>query len=296
MNKIYFNNWWPGFFNGQDANNIFFFKKLLDHTNLIPFEITMNKEDANILIEAGKPTDGVINKDWKLKINFIGEPVIADHIKYDIILTGSKTPLNVVDLPLSVMYIHGNNYLNQLRKINHDPIIPNKFCCFIVSNPKCEPRNKMFTRLNQVKYVHSAGRHLNNTGGCLGGGWGSQSHISYIKQFKFMICFENTKMETYSTEKIVNAYLGGAIPIYRASEHITNIFNKESMLLLEDDSDEAFNELIKKIIELDSDDNKYKALKRQPIFTQDNIDYWNEHYTLFKLGDKMNKLINNKSN
>ena len=291
MYYIYFHNWWPGFLTKKDANNVGFFEKLLVHTKLKNYQITNDLNIANVLIEAGKPVDGLINNNWKIKINFIGEPVFPDYDKYDILLTGVNRINNIVDLPLSVMYIHGNNFLNTLekRQINR---APSQFCSFIVSNPKCETRNKMFHMLNRYKKVNSAGRHLNNMGKTLPGTWSSSNHFEFISQHKFMICFENTKMETYSTEKIVNAYLGNTIPIYWASEHIKNIFNEESMLFLEDETEESFNKLIDKIIELDTNDEKYMEFINRPVFNEKNKEYWKEHYILEKLGEKIDNLLN----
>ena len=290
MYYLYFHNWWPGFFTKQDANNIDFFKKLLVHTKLKDSQITNDLTIANVIIEAGKPTDGFIDKKWKIKINFIGEPVFPDYDKYDIVLTGVNRIDNIVDLPLSVMYIHGNNLLNLLesRKINR---VPSQFCSFVVSNPKCETRNKMFHILNKYKKVNSAGRYLNNMGRTLPGTWSSSTHFEFISQHKFMICFENTKMETYSTEKIVNAYIGNTIPIYWASDHIKHIFNEESMLFLEDETEESFNKLIEKIIELDTNDEKYMEFVNRPVFNEKNNEYWKQYYTLEKLGEKIDKLI-----
>jgi hypothetical protein len=31
--------------------------------------------------------------------------------------------------------------------------------------------------------------------------------LNFISNYKFIICFENTKFETYLTEKIINPYL-----------------------------------------------------------------------------------------
>ena len=290
MYFIYFHNWWSGFLTKQDANNIGFFEKLLVHTKLKNYQITNDVNIANVIIEAGKPEDGLINRNWKIKINFIGEPAFPDYDKYDIVLTGVNRINNIVDLPLSVMYIHGNNFLNILenRQINR---VPSQFCSFIVSNPKCETRNKMFHMLNQYKKVNSGGRHLNNMGKNLPGTWSSSNHFEFISRHKFMICFENTKMETYSTEKIVNAYLGNTIPIYWASEHIKHIFNEESMLFLEDETEESFNKLIERIIELDTNDEKYMEFINRPVFNEKNKEYWKQYYTLEKLGEKIDSLL-----
>ena len=106
-----------------------------------------------------------------------------------------------------------------------------------------------------------------------------------------MICGENTKMTTYSTEKIANPYLAYTIPIYWGTHNITNIFNPESMLFLEDETEEAMDRLIQRIIELDTDDKKYLEFINRPVFNQHTIEYWNEHYTLEAIGKKIDTVI-----
>ena len=287
--SVYFHNWWPGFFSRTDANNITFFKKLMLHTTTLHTCVD-NIEQADVLLEAGKPNDNII-KNWTFKINFIGEPVLPDHEKYDLVLTSINTINNVVDLPVSVMYILGNDMFSRLHNRKLANIIPTEFCCFIVSNSKCEARNKMFRLLNQYKKVNSGGSYCNNIGGKLAGTWSSDNHLKFIARHKFMICFENTAMETYSTEKIVNAYLAGVIPIYWSSGHITNIFNPESMLFLNDLSDDSYNELLAKIIELDQNDDKYLEFVNRPVFNAHNLKYWNMHYTFTALAQKIDNVL-----
>ena len=119
----------------------------------------------------------------------------------------------------------------------------------------------------------------------------SREFFNVLASHKFMICFENTKMETYSTEKIVNPYIARTIPIYWGSHNIKNIFNPDSMLFLEDETEESFIKLINKIIELDNDDQKYLEFINRPIFTEDNIKFWNENYILDSLAKKIDNIL-----
>ncbi len=291
---IYFHNWWNGFYN-FDANNINFFIKLLSYTKLSNFVIVYNPSDANVIIENLSPNDNLIfNDKWKYRINFIGEPQTSNYKNYDLVLTGANNIYNVVDLPVSVMYILGNNLYNILNHRRNITKIPDKFCCFIVSNPKCLTRNKMFELLNNYKKVDSCGRFANNYNySIINLNWWSKEYIEFISQYKFMICFENTKMLNYSTEKIVNAYLANIIPIYWSSNSISNLFNMDSLLFLENEQDDnSFQNVINKVIELDNDDNKYlEFINRQP-FNNTNIEYWDNNYTFEKLGNKINSILN----
>jgi len=291
-NYIYFYNWWPGFNNKTDANHIGFYEMLFKNTKINNFEITSDINKSNILVEAGKPDAIVRNyKNWKYKINFIGEPDLPISENYDLVLTSVNNITNCVDLPLAVAYIHCNNFLSKLYNRINITNVPSNFCTFIVSNPKCVIRNKIFERLNNYKKVNSMGGFANNVGYNIQYPYWSQEYFDVIGNHKFMICGENTKMETYSTEKIVNPYLARTIPIYWGTHNIKNIFNIDSMLFLEDETEESFEILIRKIIELDNDDEKYLEFINRQIFTEDNISFWNNNYSLEALSKKIDKIL-----
>jgi hypothetical protein len=286
-------NWWPGFNEKTDANHIGFFELLFSMTKIKNFEITYDINKANVLLEAGHPNEEIHkSKIWKYKINYIGEPALPKSEYYDLVLTSINNQQNIVDLPLSIAYIHCNNFFSIINNRNKITSVPKNFCTFIVSNPRCDTRNRLFHILNKYKKVNSMGNYANNVGYNIYYPYWSREYFNVLGQHKFMICCENTKMETYSTEKIVNPYLGNTIPIYWGSHNIKNIFNPDSILFLEDESEESFNKLIEKIIELDNDDEKYLEFINRPIFTKENIKFWNEHYTLESLGKKIDNILN----
>lgn len=289
---VFPHNWWPGFIEKRDANHIGFFEALLSKTKLRSFEITRDIHRANVLLEAGYPDEKIHNcKKWAYKINFVGEPTLPKSDKYDVVLTSINRVENIVDLPLSVAYIHCNHFLQYLLNRPVVTSVPGHFCSFIVSNPKCETRNNLFYLLNKYKPVNSMGRFANNIGQIIHYPYWSPQYFDLLSNHKFMICCENTKMETYSTEKIVNPYLGRTIPIYWGSHNIKNIFNPDSMLFLEDESEESVKKLLEKIIELDNDDQKYLEYINRPIFTADNIQFWNDNYMIESLARKFDKII-----
>lgn len=285
-------NWWPGFNEKTDANHIGFFEELLSRTKLKNFEITNDINKANVLLEAGNPNEFIHNyKKWNYKINFIGEPALPQSDKYDLVLTSINNVKNIVDLPLSIAYIHCNNFLPLLLNRPKIKNVPQKFCTFIVSNPKCQMRNKLFALINSYKKVDSMGGFANNVGYQVREPYWSPQYFNMLSNYKFMLCCENTKMETYTTEKIVNPYLGKTIPIYWGSHNIKNIFNPDSILFLEDETEESINKLITKIIELDNDNEKYLEFINRPTFTEDNIKFWNENYMFDSLAKKINNVL-----
>ena len=204
-----------------------------------------------------------------------------------------ETQKNIVDLPLYAVYMHGNLLLNRI--INRPLItkIPEKFCCFIVSNDSCTIRNNMFHYLNQYKKVDSCGKYANNMQFVIPHLYWTEEFREFISKYKFIICFENNKQATYSTEKIVNPYVAGSIPIYWGSSHIHKVFNKNTMLYLENDSIESYQKIINEIIELDNSDEKYiEFINRKPIT---DMSYFNENYTLEAVAKNIDNVLLNKS-
>ena len=63
------------------------------------------------------------------------------------------------------------------------------------------------------------------------------------------------------------------------------------MLFLEDDTEEGMDTLIQKVIELDQDNEKYLEFIHRPIFLEENKRFWQEQYTLERLGEKIDKVL-----
>jgi hypothetical protein len=78
---------------------------------------------------------------------------------------------------------------------------------------------------------------------------------------------ENTKIGHYITEKIINGFRAGTIPIYWGSQHVTKYFNSKRFLIIEDTSDSSMNSVIDKMVNMS--DEEYLQIVNEPIF---NID------------------------
>lgn len=61
MSVIYFYNWWSGFFDNSDANNINFFIQLFSNTVLKRFQISTNPTNSNIIFINDVPNLSNIN-------------------------------------------------------------------------------------------------------------------------------------------------------------------------------------------------------------------------------------------
>ncbi|KAF4705996.1 Alpha (1,3) fucosyltransferase [Perkinsus olseni] len=61
--------------------------------------------------------------------------------------------------------------------------------------------------------------------------------VEIYTPYKFVIAMENRMVPGYVTEKIVNAFLAGAIPIYYGDSAVDSLFNRESFIDLADFED-----------------------------------------------------------
>jgi hypothetical protein len=108
------------------------------------------------------------------------------------------------------------------------------------------------------------GTYKNNIGGKLVGNFASDNLMALYKNTKFVITMENTRIGHYITEKIINGFKAGVIPIYWGSLHIAEHFNSKRFLVLEDTSEETMDRVIDRMVNMS--DEEYLNIVNEPIF------------------------------
>ncbi len=113
-----------------------------------------------------------------------------------------------------------------------------KFCAFVVSNPMNPVRNAAFQTLDSYKHVDSAGRLYNNVGDGIfagaGGGGGELRKLEFLKDYKFVLAYENQRAPGYITEKIMHAKAAGAVPIYWGAREVVEDFDTRGFVNVND--------------------------------------------------------------
>ena len=140
--------------------------------------------------------------------------------------------------------------------------IRKKFCAAVISNCGIEFtkfRLNFIEKLNEYKKVDMGGKCQNNIGENV------KNKIKFLSKYKFSIAMENSDGDGYLSEKIVDSFLAGTIPIYYGDYLLDEYINPKSYILIKGEKDiEKKIEYIKKI---DNDDNLYKEIiKEKPIF------------------------------
>jgi len=204
------------------------------------------------------------------KIFYTSENVLPDFEECDFAITFCHLPDEPRHLRLP-QYVH---YVEDPVQLIKEPdYIPldilkqkEKFCNFVVSNPRGVERNKFFRMLNRRKAVDSGGRHFNNLGKVV------SDKISFIKDYKFTLAFENSSSAGYTTEKLVEPMLAQSLPIYWGNPDVARDFNPRSFINISDFS--SFDAAIDYILKVDSDDQLYLSYMKEPWFNDNHIPEW----------------------
>lgn len=196
-----------------------------------------------------------------VKIYYTGECIVPDFnlcdyaMAFDHINFGDR----YLRVPLYELFQYKQRYQTLI-----DGTIPAKskteFCGFVVSNDQgMKERLQMFKLLSAYKKVDSGGRYMNNIGGPI------KDKFAFDQSHKFSLAFENCSHKGYTTEKIVEAFAAGAIPIYYGNPEIGLEFNTKAFVSIHDF--ESLEDAVKRVIEIDQDDKLYKQMKAEPIIT-----------------------------
>ena len=149
-----------------------------------------------------------------------------------------------------------------LQKIRKDSLKKNnkKFCAAVISNNISTGffRIKFYKELNKYKKIDMGGKAFNNVGGRV------IDKIKFLSSYKFSFSLENSEGDGYISEKIIDSFLAGTIPIYYGNYMVDEYINPKTFILIRSERDiKSKIEYIKKI---DNDDKLYHSILNQQIF------------------------------
>ena len=158
-----------------------------------------------------------------------------------------------------------NDYFNSIRNktINSDK--RTKFCAALISNNISTDgfRINFIEELSKYKKVDMGGQYNNNIGRKI------IEKIDFLTSYKFSIAMENSEGDGYISEKIVDSFLAGTIPIYYGDYMIDEYINPKSFILIRSKKD--IYEKIEFIKKIDNDENLYRNFLKEKVLLDDNI-------------------------
>ena len=140
-----------------------------------------------------------------------------------------------------------------------NPLRRDEFCSFVCSNAEGDSKRiELFHELLKLQKVDSGGKFENNVGGPV------QDKILFESTHRFSICFENASYPGYTTEKILQSFAAGTIPIYRGDPEICRVFNPKAFVNANEYED--MEELARYIVDFDRDEESIISMLKEDPF------------------------------
>lgn len=141
-----------------------------------------------------------------------------------------------------------------------------RFCACVISNVSNRqgPLVEICDALDGYHSLTYGGKWRNNIGGRV------KDKFALLHEHKFTLAFENTSYPGYATEKIVDAFLAGTIPIYWGDPTITQHFNSKAFIQCLDE--ESISDVVQRVKKINESMECYEAMLRESIFTAAAVD------------------------
>ena len=196
-----------------------------------------------------------------IKIFYTGENQAPDFNLCDYALGFERLDFGDRYLRLPHGYLYEGDMAAMERKHLLDPVQwrarRDGFCAFVCSNNNSSPeRGVFFDRLSAYKPVASGGRYRNNVGGPVA------DKRAFLEGYRFSIAFENCSHPGYNTEKIVQAFAAGTIPIYWGDPLIAETYNPEAFVNCHDYG--SWDEVVAAVDAIERDPARQLAMLQAP--------------------------------
>jgi len=155
-----------------------------------------------------------------------------------------------------------------------------RFCAFLYHH-EIPFRNEFYRFLSQYKPVDALGKCENprvdelaldrKTYDKTTGTYNDLAVQKYLP-YKFVICCENSIHPGYITEKLVNAMLARAIPIYFGAPDVVQHFNEKSFINV--NSFNNLDDVLKRVQEIDENEALYQQVLNEPWLTGNQLSSW----------------------
>ena len=270
MKKLCVVNFWDGAFDGDFFE--FFFQKALGG-----FEYTDNMYDADVIVIS---VFGSVQTDPKKTICYIGENVRPSYIGYDYSLSFDYDSYGGRNFRLPLWYarLAWPQFEQKPRRANahnhgYEPLIPiypltkqrsldwskkDKFCAMVAGNPE-GLRVNLYNTISKYKPVDGYG---NMFGRSL-----RQSKFDVLPSYKFCLCPENSIYDGYVTEKLLDSYAGGTIPIYSGTMSVDCDFHEGAYLNYMNTKD--MNWFVTTIQAIDESKELYESMYNKPLLWEE---------------------------
>ena len=289
--KVAFHNFWPGF-------------RLMGFLRSHPYlrqkyELVRSRRrpDLHIVSVFGpsgvirNPADIPVPRDGRPTVFYTGERVPADLSRFDWSISFDESSDRNLYLPLWVIWMNRFG-LGPHALVRHRarpaagsppgslpgpaPVSSGKRGCAFIFRHRVAAREAFFDRLAQRMEIVAPSRSRNNSPRIRGGIF---HKLAFLRHFRFNIAFENEPSPGYLTEKIVDPFMVGCVPIYLGDPHVERTFSPDAFIHVEGESD--YDHAIERILAIDGDPSRLEAMRNAAPLVDNRLpDYATHDYAM----------------
>ena len=152
---------------------------------------------------------------------------------------------------------------------------PHRPCAYVVRN-RTRLRECFFDLLSRRMEIASPGRSRNNHPAI---GPAVAEKLAFLRNFRFNLAFENERFPGYLTEKIVDAFIAGCVPIYWGDPLVEKAFSPDAFIHVPDES--GFADAIERILVVEADPGLLGSMQAAaPLLDNRLPDYATHDYAM----------------
>lgn len=263
--KLFINAFWDGFLDKTNSTHVDFFLLLLNEVFGSPVILSHSIDESDILLESIFGSSVLDHKGWKYSFLFSGESrLVPWHKQYSCVLWGQRNYDNVVNVPLFIPYL----YCNRLDVSIGASSVPLKNVCAVLSNGGGRERNLFMDKLEKFIPIDYAGSYKTNVP-IIEHPYHTEGFRRAISQYKFIITMENSREDTYITEKITHGFVCGTIPIYWGSQRVGDYFNTDRFINVDSVDDQTVSKVADRIRYLCSHPEEWTKMVNYHVYSNE---------------------------
>ena len=225
------------------------------------------------------PADIAVPRDGRMTVLYTGERVTSNLERFDWSISFDESSDRNLYLPEWVRHLNrlGLTPWSLVRRTARPAEAGSgrRGCAYIFRH-RVPRREAFFDRLAARMEVVSPGDSRNNH-------WRivrtSAEKAAFLRHFRFNIAFENEAFPGYLTEKIVDAFTAGCVPIYHGDPHVERTFSPEAFVHVRGESD--YRPYIERILQIDGNPSRLKAMQdAAPLMDNRLPDYATNDYAM----------------